>query len=150
MKIQIAKYIVLVIATTVAACSTTENQRPVKITKQAQSDEVRSATLVGVAFPPDCKSIPRTFPAGKTTFNVSYREPGSDQNGKSAKLAYTTIYLRSPNGLTRAIRIQSKDPEGGAYVQVLDIPLSGSELELCVTATNLFGKESLSAWEAAR
>jgi hypothetical protein len=137
MKIHFAKWLLFVAGIALAACETA----PV-ITKSAQSDELRNATIVDVDLPAGCPNITKSFPAGKTTFNVHYREPTSNESGKpTANLAYTTIYLRSPSGQTKAIRIFSNDPHGGAFVNVIDIPLSGSEIALCITGTNQYGKE---------
>ena len=144
MSFEILKSFSFPLAFILAACSTT----PHTITKNAQSDEVRKGILIGIDLPSDCKSVTKVFPPGKTTFDVRYREPEHNQNGKPANLAYTTIYMKSSNGMTKAIKIPSKDPDGGASVQVLDIPVPGSEIELCVTATNVYGKEShAAAWE---
>jgi hypothetical protein len=146
----------------IAACSTSPPTRPT-VSENAElieflineelkrRSEAKEAILVDVPFPSDCRSKVKAFPPGKTTFNVGYVEPKTNQNGKNPNLAYTTVYLRSPNGITRAIRVPSDDPNGGAKVYVKGIPVSGSELELCVTATNQYGKESLAAaWEPAR
>src|SRR5574341_1137033 len=86
MNLQIGKCVLFLVAIAVAACSTTFSNRgnTPTITKSAQSDEVRKATLVGVTFPADCRSLAKAFPPGKTTFNVSYQEPDSNQNGKPA------------------------------------------------------------------
>ena len=136
MKVHVANWLLFIAGIAVAACSTA----PV-ITKSAQSDELRKETTVGVELPAGCPKLTKALPAGRATFNVHYREPTSSENGKSANLAYTTIYLRSPSGQTKAIRILSNDPRGGAFVNVIDIPLSGSEIELCITGTNRYGKE---------
>ena len=144
MKVHIANCLLFVASIAVAACSTV----PV-ITKSAQSDELQKETTVGVALPADCPMLAHALPAGRSTFNVHYQEPATDQYGKViANLAYTTIYLKPPNGQTKAIRILSPNPHGGALVTVRDIPIPSSEIELCITATNLYGKESLTGYPA--
>lgn len=138
MNMHVANWLLFVGGIAVAACDTAPG-----IIKSAQSDEVRKETMVGVELPPDCLKIAETFPAGQATFDLHYREPATTQDGKVMdNLAYTTIYLRSSNGQTKAIRIPSKDSHGGASLTVRDIPVSSSEIVLCITATNYYGKES--------
>lgn len=137
MSIHVAKWLLFVAGVAVAACQT----GPLVITKSAQSDELQKETTVGVELPAGCPRLTKVLPAGKTTFNVDYREPETNQSGNFANLAYTTIYVRSSDGQTKAIRILSDNPHGGAFVKVVDIPLSGSKIELCITGTNRYGKE---------
>jgi hypothetical protein len=122
-----------------AACET----GPMLLEKNAQGDELRKETTVGVPLPTGCPTFTTSLPAGKTTLTVSYQEPTTNQTGALlTDLAYTTIYLSSPQAQTKAIRIWTNDAHGGGLVAIRDIPVYGQELGLCVTATNLARKES--------
>ena len=136
MRTYIPKCFLVIAAVALAGCET--ESKVVKLSFNSPS--VRQATIFGAALPVGCPRITKTFPAGKSTFEVRYREPETDQKGRYPHLAYTTIYMRNPNGQTRAIRIPA-DTDGGAIVSVFDIPVAGSEIELCVTATNRDGME---------
>jgi hypothetical protein len=110
--------------------------------KNAQGDELRKETTVGVPLPPSCPTLTTSLPAGKTTVTVSYQEPTTSQNGAPlTDLAYTTIYLSWPKAQTKAIRMWTNDAHGGALVTIRDIPVPAQELGLCVTATNWDRKE---------
>ncbi len=105
---------------------------------------LRKDTLVDVPFPPGCPTHTMSLPAGQTLLTVSYQEPSTREDKVPLKdLDYTTIYLRTPKGTTQAIRVWTNDPNGGARVTIPDIPVPGQELELCLTATNWGGKESV-------
>ena len=122
-----------------AACET----GPMLLEKNAQGDELRKETTVGVPLPPGCLAFTTSLPAGKTTLTVSYQEPTTNQTGALlTDLAYTTIYLSSPQAQTKAIRIWTNDAHGGGLVAIRDIPVPAQELGLCVTATNRARKES--------
>jgi len=111
--------------------------------KNAQSHELRNETRVGVPLPPKCQPLMISLPANQTTITVSYQEPTADQKGRPLKeLAYTTIYLDSPDAQTRSIRVWTNDAHGGAHVTIHDIPIPADKLKLCVTATNWSGLES--------
>ena len=122
-----------------AACETGQ----MLLEKNAQGDELRNETTVGVPLPPGCPTLTTSLPAGKTTLTVSYQEPTTNQNGALlTDLAYTTVYLSSPKAQTKAIRIWTNDAHGGALAVIRDIPVSAQELGLCVTATNWARNES--------
>ena len=123
-----------------AACSTAS---PNILAKSAQSDELQRETLVGVSLPPGCPTLTKTFPPGTTSFVVSYEEPTHRIDGTLVSdLAFTTLYMGSPNGPARAIRVRTNNQKGGALVKLRDIPVFDQEIWLCVTATNLAQKES--------
>lgn len=114
--------------------------------KNAQSDELRKETTVGVPFPPGCPTHTRTLPTGQTHLTVSYQEPTVDENNIPLKdLAYTTIYVSAPLSAAQAIRIWTNDPHGGALVTIHNVPAPAQEVGLCVTATNRARKESVPA-----
>ena len=116
-------------------------QRPLK--KNAQSDELRKETTVGVPLPPGCPTHTMSLPAGQTNLTVSYQEPTTDENKVPLKeLAYTTIYLSAPPAQTKSIRVWTNDAHGGAQVSISDIPVPAQGLGLCVTATNWARQES--------
>ena len=111
--------------------------------KNAQSDELRKETTVGVPLPPGCPTHTRALPAGQTHLTVSYQEPTEDKNGVRLKeLAYTTIYVSAPHKTAQAIRVWTDNPKGGAHVTVLKVPAPAQEVGLCVTATNWARQES--------
>ena len=111
--------------------------------KNAQSDELRKETTVGVPLPPGCPTHTRALPAGQTHFTVSYQEPTfGDHNLPLNDLAYTTIYVSAPHKTAQAIRIWTNDPHGGALVTIHNVLAPAQELGLCVTATNWARKES--------
>ncbi len=109
--------------------------------KNAQSDELRKETTVGVPLPPGCATHTRARSAGHLT--VSYQEPTVDENNIPLKeLAYTTIYVSALHSAAQAIRIWTNDPHGGARVTIQEVPAPAQELKLCVTATNWARQES--------
>ena len=111
--------------------------------KNAQSDELRKETTVGVPLPPGCPTHTRALPAGQTHLTVSYQEPNVDENNVPLKdLAYTTIYVSAPHKTAQAIRIWTNDPHGGALVTIHNVPAPAQEVGLCVTATNWARQES--------
>jgi len=111
--------------------------------KNAQGDELRKETTVGVPLPSGCPTLTTSLPAGQSGLTVSYQEPTTSQAGDPlANLAYTTIYLSWPKAQTKAIRIWTNDAHGGALVTIRDIPVPAQELGLCVTATNWARQES--------
>ena len=114
--------------------------------KNAQSDELRKETTVGVPLPPGCPTHTRALPAGQTHLTVSYQEPTIDEHNVPLKdLAYTTIYVSAPHKTAQAIRIWTNDPQGGALVTIHNVPAPAQELGLCVTATNWARQESVPA-----
>ncbi|MBC7840213.1 MAG: hypothetical protein H7Y39_16505 [Nitrospiraceae bacterium] len=114
--------------------------------KNAQSDELRKETTVGVPLPPGCPTHTRALPAGQTHLTVSYQEPTIDEHNVPLKdLAYTTIYVSAPHKTAQAIRIWTNDPQGGALVTIHNVPAPAQEVGLCVTATNWARNESVPA-----
>ena len=114
--------------------------------KNAQSDELRKETTLGVPLPPGCPTHTRALPAGQTHLTVSYQEPNVDEHNVPLKdLAYTTIYVSAPHKSAQAIRVWTNDPHGGALVTIHNVPAPAQEVGLCVTATNRARKESLPA-----
>ena len=135
----LARWSLLVAGLILAAC---ENG-PRIIDKNAQSDEIRKETTVGVVLPPGCPTLTASVPAGKKVFTISYQEPKTDQSGVPlTDLSYTTIYLSSSQGQTQSIRIWTTDPRGGAIVTVHNIAPPAQQFGICATATNLAKKES--------
>ena len=111
--------------------------------KNAQSDELRKETTVGVPLPPGCPTHTRALPAGQTHLTVSYQEPTVDEHNVLLKdLAYTTIYVSAPHRTAQAIRVWTDNPQGGAPVTVLNVLAPAQEVGLCVTATNWARQES--------
>ena len=111
--------------------------------KNAQSDELRKETTVGVPLPPGCPTHTRALPAGQTNLTISYQEPNVDENNVPLKdLAYTTIYVSAPHSTAQAIRVWTDDPHGGAFVTIHNVPAPTQKVELCVTATNWARQES--------
>ena len=111
--------------------------------KNAQGDELRKETTVGVPLPPGCPTLTTSLPPGKANVIVSYQEPTTSENGAPLKeLAYTTIYLSSSKGAAQAIRVWTNDPHGGALVTIHNVPAPSAEFGICVTATNWSRKES--------
>jgi hypothetical protein len=136
----IATWLLVAAGLTLAACETTFSK---VLEKNAQGDELRKETMVGVPLPPGCPTLTITLPAEKTSVAVYYQEPTTTQAGSPlANLAYTTLYLSWPNAQPKAIRIWTNDAHGGALVTVRDIPVVAQELGLCVTATNWRRQES--------
>jgi hypothetical protein len=134
--------LLLVATMALTACET--GQRLLE--KNAQSDELRKETTVGVPLPPGCPTHTKSLPTGQTHLTVSYQEPTADVNNAPLKdLAYTTIYVNAPNSSAQAIRIWTNNPHGGALVTIHDVPAPAQELGLCVTATNWARKESVPA-----
>ena len=110
--------------------------------KNAQSEELRKETTVGVTLPPGCTHT-RALPTGQTHLTVSYQEPTVDENNVPLKeLAYTTIYVSALHSAAQAIRIWTNNPHGGARVTIHNVPAPAQELKLCVTATNWARQES--------
>ena len=111
--------------------------------KNAQSDELRKETTVGVPLPPGCPTHTRALPAGQTHLTVSYQEPNVDEHNVPLKdLAYTTIYVSAPHRTAQAIRVWTNDPHGGALVTIHNVLAPDQKTELCVTATNWARQES--------
>ena len=134
----------LLLAATMAltACETGQ----MHLEKNAQGDELRKETTVGVPLPPGCPTHTRALPAGQTHLTVSYQEPNVDEHNVPLKdLAYTTIYVSAPHKTAQAIRIWTNDPHGGALVTIHNVPAPAQELGLCVTATNWARQESVPA-----
>ncbi len=114
--------------------------------KNAQSDELRKETTVGVPLPPGCPTHSMSLPAEQTHLTVSYQEPTVDEHNVPLKdLAYTTIYVNAPHSAAQAIRIWTNDPHGGALVTIHNILAPGPKVDLCLTATNWARKESVPA-----
>ncbi|HSL03998.1 MAG TPA: hypothetical protein VK901_10720 [Nitrospiraceae bacterium] len=137
----------LLLAATMAltACATgATGQRPLE--KNAQSDELRKETTVGVPLPPGCPTQTMSLPAGQTHLTVSYQEPTADEHNIPLKdLAYTTIYVSAPHSTAQAIRVWTNNPHGGARVTIHNVAAPAQAVELCVTATNWARKESAPA-----
>lgn len=132
----------LLVGLTSAGCETEQ----LMLQKSALTTELRKETTTGMALPAGCPTLIKSLPATQTSLTVSYLEPTKSQNGALlTDLAYTTIYLSAKGTPTTAIRVWTNDPHGGAQVTISDIPVTASEIGLCVTATNWAGKESLSA-----
>ena len=111
--------------------------------KNAQSDELRKETTVGVPLPPGCATHTRARSAGQTHLTVSYQEPTKDKNGVQLKeLAYTTIYVAALHSAAQAIRVWTNDPKGGAHITIHNVQAPAQEVALCVTATNWARQES--------
>ena len=139
----IATWLLVPAGLTLAACETVLSN---VLDKNAQGDELRKETMVGVPLPAGCPTLTTTLPAEKTSVAVYYQEPTTTQAGNPlANLAYTTIYLSWPSAQPRAIRIWTNDAHGGALVTIRNIPVPAQELGLCVTATNWARKESAPA-----
>ncbi len=112
--------------------------------KNAQSEELRNETTVGVPLPPGCSSHTKSLPEGQTHLTVSYQEPTVDEDNVPLKdLAYTTIYVSALHSAAQAIRIWTDDSHGGALVRIHNVPAPAQKLWLCVTATNRARKESV-------
>jgi hypothetical protein len=135
-----SKWLLLLAGFALVAC---ETGRPRGLVKNAQSDELRKETTLGVTLPPECTTITTSLPTGKNNLTVSYQEPSTDQSGAPLKeLAFTTIYLSWPGGQAQAIRVWTNDPHGGAIVTIQNVAAPAQEFALCVTATNWARKES--------
>jgi hypothetical protein len=136
----------LLLTATMALAGCGAGQGHALLGKDAQSEELRKETTVGVPFPPGCPTHTRTLPTGQTHLTVSYQEPTVDENNIPLKdLAYTTIYVSAPLSAAQAIRIWTNDPHGGALVTIHNVPAPAQEVGLCVTATNWARKESVPA-----
>ncbi len=130
----------MVFGAAVAACETVESTA---LEKSALDVELKNETSSGVTLPLGCPTLTVTLPAGRTSVTVSYEEPKTNVKGVPlADLAYTTVYVSAPKASTRAIRVWTNDPHGGAPVTIKDIPASGQEVGVCVTATNWARQES--------
>src|SRR6476661_5331981 len=87
----IATWLLVAAGLTLAACETVLSN---VLDKNAQGDELRKETMVGVPLPAGCPTLTTTLPAEKTSVAVYYQEPTTTQAGNPlANLAYTTIYL---------------------------------------------------------
>jgi hypothetical protein len=114
--------------------------------KNAQSDDFRKETTVGVPLPPGCPTHTRALPAGQTHLTVSYQEPNVDEDNVPLKdLAYTTIYVSAPHSSAQAIRVWTNDPHGGAHITIHNVLAPAQEVGLCVTATDWARNESVPA-----
>lgn len=114
--------------------------------KSALSDELRNHTDTIAKPPPGCPILTLALPEGQSTITVFYQEPTTNQNGLPlTELAFTTIYITSPKSETKAIRVWTNDPHGGAPVTVHDIAAPTQNVGICVTATNWGRKESVPA-----
>jgi uncharacterized protein YceK len=135
-----AVWFVLATGICLAGCETVASKA---IDKSAQSDELRRESSVAVTLPRGCPTLTAALPMGRTSVSISYEEPSTNQDGSPlTNLAYTTIYLTSPQSQPSSIRIWTDDAHGGAPVTIRDVPIASQELEVCVTATNWAGKES--------
>lgn len=133
-------YVCLFVGLIGTGCETEQ----LSLQKSAMTTELRKETRTGMTLPAGCPALTKSFPATQTSLTVSYLEPTKNQNGALlTDLAYTTIYLSAKGSPTTAIRIWTNDARGGAQVTISDIPVTASEIGLCVTATNWAGKESL-------
>lgn len=129
----------LVVGFTLAACETMSSEI---LRKNAQSEELRKETTPDVKLPSGCPTLRVTFPVEKKSATVCYDEPKTNQDGTPlTDLAFTTLYLESPKGHTRAIRVWTNNAHGGAHVTVSDVPIAG-EVGACVTATDWARNES--------
>ena len=138
--------LLLTAAMALAGCGAGAGPGQTLLGKDAQSEELRKETTVGVPFPPGCPTHTRALPAGQTHLTVSYQEPHVDENNVPLKdLAYTTIYVSAPDSTAQAIRVWTNDPRGGALVTIHNVPASAQDVALCVTATNRARKESVPA-----
>lgn len=134
-----ATWLLLAAGVALTACETER----LLLEKNAQGDELRKETTVGVPLPPGCQTHTTSLPPGKANVTVSYQEPTTNQNGVPLKdLAYTTIYLSSSKGAAQAIRVWTNNSHGGALVTIHNVPAPSPEFGICVTATNWAGKES--------
>lgn len=132
----------LFIVVGLSACETSSSKI---VERSAQSEDLRKETMVGVALPAGCPTITTPPQSGKSVITVSYLEPTTDHKGnRLGALAYTTIYVSSPDAQAIAIRVYTKDARGGASVTVRDIPIPtpGQEVGICVTATDWANNES--------
>lgn len=147
MKVRFARLLVFVAGVATIAC-VPEAVVPDVLVINAQGEELRKEIMIGASLPPGCPTLTDTFLPGKSSFRVSYTEPTHRTDGTPLNdLAYTTLYVSSANSPTRAIRIWARDARGGTSVVIEDIPTLdlGTEIGLCVTATNWANQESLPA-----
>jgi len=131
-------------ALSLVACQTLETGLSARVLeKDAQGDELRRETTLGVALPPGCSAISLSKPTERKDITVSYQEPTTDEKGVHLKeLAFTTIYLSSGEGSSQAIRVWTNDPQGGAKVTIHHVVPPADNFALCVTATNWARNES--------
>ena len=130
-------------AFSLVACQTLQTVSALVLEKDAQSDELRKETTLGVPLPSGCSQIILSHPAMKKDLTVSYQEPTVDEKGVLLKeLAFTTIYLSSAEGSGQAIRVWTNDAHGGAKVTIHHVVPPADKFALCVTATNWAGIES--------
>ena len=129
--------LLLVSAFSFVACQTLQTVSPLVLEKDAQADELRKETTLGVPLPSGCSQTTLSLPAGKKDLTVSYQEPTVDEKGVPLKeLAFTTIYLSSAEGSVQAIRVWTNDSHGGAKVTIHHVVPPADKFALCVTATN--------------
>lgn len=139
MNVRYATWLLLAVGVTVAACVPESKI----VAKNSQGNYLKKEIIVGASIPTGCQKIAGSIPAGKKSFTVSYSEPKTSRDGKPLDdLAYTTLYVASPNAKTTAIRVWTNDARGGADVSVSEIPVPGPEVEICVTATDRNKNES--------
>lgn len=133
------------IGLSLAAC---ETGRTNILDKNAQGEELRKETTVGVIVPAGCPTHTMHLPAGKTSLTISYQEPTTNQNGGPLNnLAYTTVYISSTTSPAQAIRVWTNYTHGGALVTIRSIAVPPQEVRICVTATNQERMESRPAPE---
>ena len=141
MKMRSANWLLLAVGVAAVACETASSTI---IAKNAQGKDLQVSRIDGLPLPSGCPKITKSIPGGETTITVSYSEPVGRQDGTALlDLAYTTVYVSSPNGKTMAIRAWSDNAGGGADVTITEIPVVGPEVGVCVTATNWRGNESM-------
>ena len=134
-----ATWLLLAAGMALTACETGQ----LLLEKNAQGDELRKETTIGVTLPAGCPTVTVSLPAGQNGLTVTYREPSTNGTGSPlTNLLYTTIYIGMPNGQTQAIRIWTNDPRGGATVTIRNVVPPAPEVRLCVTATNWARQES--------
>lgn len=147
MKVRFARLLVFAAGVSTIAC-VPQAVVPNVLVLDAQGEELRKETVIGASLPPGCPTLTHTILPGKSSFRASYTEPTHRTDGTPLNdLAYTTLYVSSANLPTRAIRIWARDANGGKSVIIEDIPTLdlGTEIGLCVTATNWANQESLPA-----
>jgi hypothetical protein len=139
MSLRDLSYCLLLAGFLLAAC---QPSLPV-LQKNAQGDELQKETTIGVTLPPGCPKATTFSPLGKRALTVSYREPTAYENGAPLKdLAFTTIYLTSPESPTQAIRVWTNDSHGGAMVTINNVVPPDDKFGICVTASNWARMES--------
>lgn len=140
MKLDVMTSLFVAAGLTLSACETGLTN---VLDKNAQGDELRKETRVGVTLPAGCPTHTLSLPAGRSGLTISYQEPTTNQNGNPLNdLAYTTVYVSSSKTPHQAIRVWTNYAQGGALVTIRDIAARGEDIGICITATNLSGKES--------